>query len=64
MIIASPTPHSASRTSAGFDQAGSKNHSGPAIPKCASTPLTGPMSGFSRYVKASAAATGGTMTGK
>ena len=48
MIIASPAPHSESSTSAGFDHDGSKNHSGPPMPTCASAPLTGPRSGFSR----------------
>ena len=55
---------SESSTSAGFDHDGSKNHSGPPMPTCESRPLTGPRSGLSRYVNASAPATGGTIVGR
>ena len=41
-----PMPHIESRTSDGFDQAGSLNQSGPWIPRCPSTVLIGPVAGL------------------
>ena len=64
MIIVAPTPQSPSRTSDGFDQLGELNQSGPSIPIFLSAMLTGPVAGFSRYTKPSAAATGGASAGK
>src|SRR2546427_6163488 len=64
MIIVAPTPQSPSRTSEGFDQLGELNQSGPLIPRCLSPMLTGPVAGFRRYTKPSAAATGGANAGR
>jgi hypothetical protein len=46
MIIVLPTPHSSSNVSAGLDQVGELNHSGPSMPIMCSAPFTGPVAGL------------------
>ena len=59
MIIVLPIPHSASSTSAGFDQLGELNQSGGlSTPRCPRIVFTGPVAGLSRNTKPSVAATG------
>ena len=41
-------PHMSRSVSAGFDQLGELNHSGPSIPTAPSTWLSGPVAGLSR----------------
>src|SRR4051812_47049507 len=64
MIMISPEPHSVSSVSAGFDRAGSLNHSGPSTPNQPSTVFTGPVPGLNTKTNVSVAATGGTSDGR
>ena len=60
----SPSTHTPSSSSDGFDRAGSLNHSGPWPPKNLMIVLTGPVPGLKRNTNATTEATGGTSAGR
>ena len=63
ITIRSPTHHSASSVSDGFDQAGSLNHPGCGSPSRPRMVFTAPVPGLSRKTKAIVPATGGARYG-